>query len=257
MNYLLQNFLSQSFFRKSLRKPILRGAIACSALVCGVFMQQAAVAETAHQDPYAVVQQTTEKVLAVIKDAKGDYQKNPQPYNEQVTVLLEEVIDFDRFARSVMGSYASAQKYQSLKLETEKAAFNQRIKTFSTTFKRGIVDTYAKSLFDFNGDNIKTLPPRKGDDLASGAVTVMQKIYNSAGKPYVIQYSMRRAKNGEWKLNNLIVEGINLGLTYRNQFATSADSFQGDIDKVIANWHVVPAATILKKEAEEKKGTDN
>jgi len=221
-------------------------------IASSVFESSVAVAAPVQDDPYQVVQQTTEQVLDIIKGAKADYKKDPQKYNKQVTTLLEKVIDFDKFARSVMGRYGSDQHYKSLTTETEKATFNQQRNDFSTTFKRGIVDTYAKGLFDFNGQNIKTLPARKGDDLASGAVTVMQYIYNASGKPYVIQYSMRRNKSDEWKLNNLIIEGINLGLTYRNQFAVSADRYKGDIDKVIANWQVAPEIAALKSSAPAK-----
>lgn len=234
MNKIIKRFLSMPIFY--------------SIIVCGI-----AAADPAHNDPYQVVQHTTEQVLDIIKGAKSDYKKDPQRFNQQVTVLLEEVIDFDKFARGVMGRYASGQHYKSLESEAEKTAFKQQVKSFSATFRRGIVDTYAKGLFDFNGQNIKTMPSRKGDDMESGAVTVMQNIYNAAGKPYVIQYSMRRNKSGEWKLNNLIVEGINFGLTYRNQFAVSADHYKGDIDKVIANWQVEPNAAALKNNATPKE----
>lgn len=228
--------------------PIFFSVVVSSAIVSNV-----AAADPAQDDPYKVVQHTTEQVLDIIKGAKTDYKKDPQKFNQQVTVLLEKVIDFDKFARGVMGRYASGQHYESLKSEEEKKAFKQQLKSFSATFKRGIVDTYAKGLFDFNGQNIKTMPSRKGDDVASGAVTVMQNIYNASGKPYVIQYSMRRTKSGEWKLNNLIVEGINLGLTYRNQFTVSADRYKGDIDKVIANWQVDPKVAASKINAPKKE----
>jgi len=244
MNKILKRFLSVPIFLSA----TVYGAIVYGAMVCGV-----AMAAPAQDDPYKVVEHTTEQVLEIIKGAKADYKKDPQKFNQQVTVLLEEVIDFDKFARGVMGRYASGQHYQSLESEAEKTAFKQQVKNFSATFKRGIVDTYAKGLFDFNGQNIKTMPSRKGDDVKSGAVTVMQKIYNASGKPYVIQYSMRRNKSGEWKLNNLIVEGINLGLTYRNQFAVSADRYKGDIDQVIANWQVEPNAAALKTNAPKKE----
>lgn len=210
------------------------------SMLCGtVFVSQANAAE---QDPYQIVQQTTEKVLAIVKEAKGYAQKDPQRFHNEVMVELDKVVDFDHFARGVMGSYASAQRYKALKSEAEKAAFNEQIKRFSATFKRGLIDTYANGLLDFNGQKIETLPLRKGDNLASGSVSIVQNIHNDSGKPYVIQYSMRRTQAGDWKLQNLIIEGINLGLTYRSQFAESADLNKGDLDKVIANWKVEPKA---------------
>jgi phospholipid transport system substrate-binding protein len=207
-------------------------------MLCGAAL--VARADAAGQDPYQIVQQTTEQVLAVIKEGKSYVDKEPQRFNNQVATVLDKVVDFDAFARGVMGSYASAQRYNALTSETEKAAFRERIQRFSTTFKQGLVETYAKGLLKFNGEKIETLPARKGDDAATGSVAVVQNIYGAADKPYVVQYSMRRNKSGEWKLQNVIIEGINLGQTYRSQFASAADQYHGDLEKVIANWHVEP-----------------
>lgn len=212
-------------------------------LVLGGLMFGAALishANAAAQDPYQVVQQTTERVLAIVKEAKGYADKDPERFNKQVAGTLDEVVDFDAFARGVMGSYASAQRYQALTSDQEKAAFRERIQRFSTTFKQGLVQTYARGLLKFNGEKIETLPPRKGDDVATGSVAVVQNIYGAADKPYVVQYSMRRNKDGDWKLQNVIIEGINLGQTYRSQFASAADQYHGDLEQVIANWHVEP-----------------
>ena len=210
------------------------------------------------QDPYQVVQQTTEHVLAIVKEAKVYSAKDPKRFNTEVTAVMDKVIDFDDFARSVMGTHASGQRYKALTSEDEKAAFRERITRFSATFKQGLVDTYASSLLNFNGEKVETLPPKKGDDLSTGSATVMQNIFNGSGKSYVVQYSMRRNKAGDWKLHNLIIEGINLGLTYRSQFSAAAEKYHGDLDKVIANWTVEPDAEVadsIKAESTKTKPT--
>lgn len=212
-------------------------------LIGATALMLAAVAHAAApSDPYQIVQQTTERVLTIIQEGKGYYDKDPARFNGQVEAVLSEVIDFEAFARGVMGPYASAQRYQALTSEQEKAEFRARVQRFSDTFKRGLVETYAKGLLKFNGQKIETLPPRKGDNPESGAVSVVQNIHGDADKPYVVQYSMRRNRTGEWKLNNVIIEGINLGQTYRSQFASAADQNRGDLDKVIASWRVEPQA---------------
>lgn len=232
----------------SITNNFFSSAVFSSLVLCGGFF--VAQANAATEDPYQIVQQTTEQVLAIVKEAKGYAQKEPERFHKEVTTVLDKVVDFDHFARGVMGSYASAQRYKALTSEAEKAAFNDRIQRFSSTFKKGLIDTYANGLLNFNGQKIETLPLRKGDNPASGSVSIVQNIYNDTGKPYVIQYSMRRNKAGEWKLQNLIIEGINLGLTYRSQFAESADLNKGDLDKVIANWKVEPkVANEVKAEA--------
>jgi phospholipid transport system substrate-binding protein len=225
-------------------KPTL---ITTATTVTTIASIPATTTNQAMRDPFQAVQQTTEQVLLLVKNAKDSTTKNPEHFNKQVTEIMDKVIDFDQFARGVMGSYASEQRLKTLATEAEKNAFRERIQRFSITFKKGLVDTYANGLLNFNGEKIQTLPPRKGDDPSTGATTVIQNIFNDSGKPYVIQYSMRRNKMGEWKLHNLIIEGINLGLTYRSQFAESADRNKGDLDKVIASWSVEPKiATDIK-----------
>ena len=235
-----------------MNKIVKRFLMVCA--VCGSAC--ISVANAQEQDPHQVVQKTTEQVLAIVKDAKSYSAKDPKRFNTEVTAVMDKVIDFDDFARSVMGTYASGQRYKALTSEDEKAAFRERITRFSATFKQGLVDTYASSLLNFNGEKVETLPPKKGDDLSTGSATVMQNIFNGSGKSYVVQYSMRRNKAGEWKLHNLIIEGINLGLTYRSQFSAAAEKYHGDLDKVIANWVVEPEVTdAIKAESTKTKST--
>ena len=151
------------------------------------------------QTPHQIVQQTTEQVLAIVKDAKSYYAKDPKRFNSEVMGVMNKVIDFDNFARGVMGPYASNQRYKTLTTEVEKAAFRERIEHFSAVFKQGLVDAYANGLLNFQGEKIETLPPRKGDDLTTGTISVVQKIFNQSSKPYVVQYTMHRNKEGEWK----------------------------------------------------------
>jgi phospholipid transport system substrate-binding protein len=204
-------------------------------------------------EPYQIVQQTTEQVLAIIGEGKGYYDKDPARFNKQVEAVMDKVVDFESFARGVMGPYAGAQRYQALTTEQEKSEFRARIQRFSETFKQSLIETYAKGLLKFNGQKIETLPPRKGDDVASGNVAVLQNIYGSADKPYVVQYTMRRNRDGAWKLQNVIIEGINLGQTYRSQFAAAADQYHGNLDKVIANWRVEPQIDVAKDDKATNK----
>lgn len=187
------------------------------------------------QTPDQLVTQTTERVLVLAKEAKGYYEKDPQRLNKQVDDVMKDVTDFDGFARGVMGRYASD---KSLKTDAERTALQARIAKFTEVFRRGLIETYAKGLLKFDGQRIETVAGRssvKGND-----ATVVQNIYGGADKPYVIQYTLRQDGGGIWKLRNVIIEGVNLGQTYRNQFASSAEQYGGDLDRVIANWRVEP-----------------
>lgn len=197
----------------------------------------AVVPADAQADPYKMVEQTTRQVLAIIAEGRTYYDRDPDRFNQQIDTVMSQVVDFDGFARGVMGPYANLQKLAS---DAERTQRTEQMARFSTTFRRGLIETYAKGLLKFNGQRIETLPPRRGDDLSAKTVGVVQNIYGNGDKPYVVQYTMRRNPAGLWKVSNVIIEGINLGQTYRSQFVSAADQYRGDIDKVIANWKVEP-----------------
>jgi phospholipid transport system substrate-binding protein len=50
---------------------------------------------------------------------------------------------------------------------------------------------------------------------------------------------MRRGKAQTWRMQNLVVEGINIGLNYKSQFAAAMKDpqHQGDLDAVIDAWN--------------------
>lgn len=225
-------------------RALLRKTRGCCGLILLIVLPASASATTATglPEPYQIVQHTTEQVLAIVHNAKGYYDQDPGRFNRQIATVMDKVVDFDAFARGVMGPYASVRRYRALQTDAERSEFRARIQRFSDTFKQGLIQTYAKGLLKFEGQRIETLPPRRGDDVDSGYVSVVQNIYGAAAKPYVVQYSMRRNRDGAWKLRNVIIEGINLGKTYRNQFAEAADRYHGDLDEVVAHWQVEPRA---------------
>jgi phospholipid transport system substrate-binding protein len=229
--------------RMTMRRLLQTGLAAAALLACAL---AGAVLPTA--EPYQLVQQTTERVLKIVTDARDYYEAEPQRFHRQIEEVMDQTVDFDGFARGVMGRYASAQRYQALKSEAEKAAFRAQVARFTDSFKRGLIQTYAKGLLRFDGNRIQTFP---GKPAAGGAVSVMQHIHGNAEKPYIVQYTLRQDRRGDWKVRNVMIEGINFGQTYRNQFMAAVEQHKGDIDKVIDNWHVEPEAVAAARRAAE------
>jgi len=91
---------------------------------------------------------------------------------------------------------------------------------------------YGKGLLGVSETRYEIAPPVE----SSGRSTpVRQTLYSGTGKVDVL-YTMAQSQSGRWQLKNVILEGINLGKTFRNQFARSVRSYSGDLDKVIENW---------------------
>lgn len=204
----------------------------------------------AEKGPYDVVASTTQELMEIIQEAKSYADKEPERFKREVESLMDEVVDFQSFARGVMGKYGSSAYYRSLKSEEERAKFRKQVIRFTESFKDGLINTYAKGLLTFNGNRIEVLPLAEDADL-SGSVGVAQRIYGDRPEPYQVLYTMRKDSDGKWKVRNVIIEGLNVGELYQNQFASDARSYNGDIDKVIDNWSIVPQEVMEKKSENE------
>ena len=207
--------------------------VACCLLAASAWAESS----TGGLPAYGVVEDATERVMAVVQEADAYADEDPERYYGEIQEILDPVIDFRGFARSVMGPYASSERYRSLD-EEGRAKLRDQLDRFSEVMRIGLVRTYGKGLLAFGGSRIEVVKP-ESDDAEQPRVSVRQLIYNDDPEPYVLLYQMGRDKAGEWKLRNVIIESVNLGEIYRNQFQDSARKYEGDIDSVIDNWSTV------------------
>ena len=211
-----------------------------SVVVLGLAASLSWAAE--QQGPYEVVAETTSRVTKVIEEARSYVDKDPQRFYDEVEKILADVVDFPSFARGVMGKYGSKRYYDTLS-DAEKQQFRDRVERFTETFQSRLIQTYAKGLLAFDGNRIEVLPLAEGA-ISDGSVNVEQHIYGNAPQPYVVYYKLKQGRDGEWKLRNVSIEGVNLGRTYQSQFSSAVRRHNGDIDQVIENWEVSPEAAV-------------
>jgi len=60
-------------------------------------------------------------------------------------------------------------------------------------------------------------------------------VKGSNGAIYPVQYTLEKV-SGEWKLRNVIINGINIGKLFRDQFADAMQRNGNDLDKTINGW---------------------
>jgi phospholipid transport system substrate-binding protein len=196
-----------------------------SGVVMAILCLQPAWADTApvskENTAHAVVEQVTVELTTVVKNERDLLDTDPGTYFSRVKSVLEPVVDFGFIARNVMGSY------------WEEASESQR-ERFVKTFKDGLVETYAKGMANYIDLDIIVLPPSDSDE-GKRRVGVVQEITGPDGTNRV-SYTMAQNRDGEWKLINMVLNGVNLGKTFRNQFAQAAKQNDGDLDAVISNW---------------------
>lgn len=175
----------------------------------------------ASQGPQQVLQSATDSLLARITKDKETLKKDPQALYTVVEQNITPFMDIDGIARRVMGQYY------------RQATPAQRAE-FARVFKQSLIRTYAKGLTNYEGQKIVFKPYKAGTDPKKAQVEV--DVHGSTGQVYPVTFQMQLDKAGAWKVQNLILNGINLGLTFRNQFGSAVESNRGSLDKAIAGW---------------------
>ena len=188
-------------------------------VIMAMLMASSAMAQD--KGPHEVVEQVTGEVLEVVKTQRHLLDENPDAFFSAVSGVLSPVVAFDYIAKGVMGRYA-------------KQASPEQRKRFSEVFQMNLISTYAKGMAVY-GDQEVVVEPPKGEIGARRKVSVIQKVIGEDGEN-VVAYTMGKSKqSGEWKLLNVTINGINLGNTFRSQFAQAMKK-KGDLDQVIDGW---------------------
>lgn len=182
----------------------------------------AGTTSAAEQAAHEAVRQATDELLAKFEEIQPLYEKDKEKFFAEVETSLAPFVDFEGFSRGVMAKYY------------RRASEEQR-KRFVDKFRNSLVRTYADALVGFDNQKVEVVEPRKPSEGDRASVEV--KIHGSDGKIYPVDYTMIR-EEGKWKLRNLVVNGINLGLQFRSQFSAYMQKYNGDMEKVIKNWDV-------------------
>lgn len=174
-------------------------------------------AESAHE----YVEKVHDNIIEVIKSEQKTFDKDPDGFVESISDALSPLVNFRRISQLVMGKYY------------KEASAEQR-NQFKIIFRSSLLNTYAKTLAEFRNEEIRILPP-KGEPTRNNRQKVYLEIVTDT-KTYPGAYSMYLDTNLDWKLINIIINGVNLGVTFRNQFYALMDKNSLDIDIVLEKW---------------------
>lgn len=200
----------------SLIMPLLTAA--------GLLFSMPLAAETG---PEEVIRDTVERMISRIDQERERLEAEPDYARELVDQEMDGVLDFRRITRAVMAEHFSA------------ATTSQR-NAFLETFRDSLINTYASGITLYDGQPWKILPMEEGD-LRGDRARVQMEITTDGGQRIPITYTLHRSED-QWQVDNVIVNGLNLGRVFRAQFAQAMQEHGGDIDAVIANWRAeVPA----------------
>lgn len=195
----------------------LAAAIGVTCLALLAWVAPAALAD--QPGPQERVEETTDALFEVVREYRGKTES--EEFYRKVTEVLDPVVDFAFIARVVMGDHA-------------KEASDEQKQAFADTFKNGLVKTYARGIEGYVDSRVRVMPLEEelGD---RRRVSINQEVRDNSSV-YRLSYTMARNRAGEWKLINVVLDGVNLGQSFRSQFAQAMRKYDNDLDKVIDNW---------------------
>ena len=116
----------------------------------------------------------------------------------------------------------------------DRAANNMQIEWFSKAFESTLLKSYSKTLAEFKDEKIIVSQETKKSSKGNREKVSLQIVTST--KVYPATYDMYLNDQGQWKLINIVINGVNLGLTFRNQFYSLMKSESNDLDLVIEKW---------------------
>ena len=180
------------------------------------------ISSTLTGNPYDFIDSNAQKMVEVPTKNSDLFENDRAKYEQKIKDIFEPMIDFRRVSASVMGK-----KYYLLASKEERSEFVE-------IFKDSLLDTYAETLAQWGDSTITTQFEDGFSYLELKNIEVKQTL-DTGNSKYPISYKLRK-NNEEWKIVNIIINGVNLGLTFRNQFQALAISYDDNIESTLENW---------------------
>lgn len=181
-----------------------------------------------------VVKKTTDELLADLKANKELYKTDPSSFYSALDRILGPVVDLEGLSKGVMT------------VKFSRKATPEQMQRFEQNFKTSLMRFYGNALLEYDNQEILIMPASGRQE--PGRESVNMEVKDSKGAVYPLSYTMVDL-DGNWRMRNVIINGINIGKLFRDQFAESMRNNGNDLNKVIDTW----AETVSKAKQATKE----
>ncbi len=197
-------------------------ATVLSTMIAGTVF--AAPSET----PPAFVKRVADSLISNLK-ANHAQLNNRAAVNAIVRKNLDPNVDAQAFTRIVMGTYANSST------PAQRAQFEKN-------FRATLIENYGSSFAKYSNQTYVMRPYKD----AGAKYPVVTIDFNNNGERIPVAFQLADG-GSQWKVRNINVSGIDLGLQFRNQFAANVKRNGGNLDKAIATFQPDADAAVHKK----------
>ena len=153
--------------------------------------------------PSQLVLANSTRVLATLEARRPEFTKNRAALRQFINSEFGQMFDRDYAGRLVLGAHA-------------RGASPADVKLFADALADNLMQRHGSSLLDFN--TRLRVRVKSETALRGGAITkVSSEMLRAGGEPIPVDYLMHKV-GGQWKVFDVIIEGISMVQTFRNQF---------------------------------------
>ena len=185
-----------------------------------IFSLSQPLASDDNENAFNFINENAVYFLTIIKTEGSKYEEKPDEFKEKLKNIWEPMVDVSLVSRLILS-------------KAYRTATEEQILLFQTRTKKLLLDTYITALLEFEDYELET--SRKIKENKNKTLEVEINFF-SASDSFKAKFTLYKNKQGELKIINIIIDGINLGLTFRNQFQDNLKNENYDLDKAIETW---------------------
>lgn len=153
--------------------------------------------------PSQLVLANSTRVLATLESRRAEFSKNRNALRQFVSSEFSTMFDRDYAGRLVLGRHG-------------RGASDAEVKLFADALADDLMQRYGSSLLDFNTE--LKVRVKSETALRNGAIIkVSSEMLRQGGEPIPVDYLMRKV-GSQWKVFDVMVEGVSFVQTFRTQF---------------------------------------
>ena len=191
-------------------KPMKRNLIALfvsaallAAAPATVLAQPQAASAASTVSPSKLVLDNSTRILTTLEERRDEFRADRGALRTFIASEFDNMFDRTYAARLVLGRHG-------------RGASDAEVGKFADALANSLMARYGSSLLDFNSQlkvRVKSETPLRGGAM----VKVSSEFLREGGEPVPVDYLLRRNGN-DWKVFDVMVEGVSFVQTFRNQF---------------------------------------
>jgi phospholipid transport system substrate-binding protein len=179
---------------------------------------------------FSFIDDNAQYFLQLIKNDGNEFESNPEEFKNKLKDIWEPMVDVRLVSRLILN-------------DAYNGASEEQIGLFEERTKKLLLDTYVTTLLEFKEYDIETQTDIRVNKNKTYEVSF--KFSSANAYSFSSKFTIYRNKKNELKIINIIIDGINLGLTFRNQFKDVYRDSALDLDRAIKNWQPLSSDEIF------------